>query len=295
MQKNLKKIVLEKKLRKIIILAIIVILLTMVSCFVIAAFTQYTGGFTVNLHFRYGDRMLSLYDNSMLENPRGDIEAQPLERDMYNITHDWFGHPDHPNIPRMTACPRRLEFSRFCGSYCPYCFGNNHPSIDERGGGSHHGNRNANQSNFFAFTFYLRNHGIRAQRYEASINIIDVGSRMDEIIRIVLIRDSTAYGRSDNVRTPVVYAREAAAYRPVCEAGWGGYCPETGFWLDAYADRAFLRHEGSRGTIIGFDSVLAPQEIHRFTIIMYIEGWDPETNNDRLGGFIRLAMEFYAF
>lgn len=210
-------------------------------------------GFTVSLRFRYGEMALSLYDNSLLENPNSTIAAEPLERDLYRVTRYWFGHPEHPDIPSFQH-------------------------IDSLGGGSNHGIRNSVQSHFFAFTFYLKNHSNRSHNYEARINLIDADKNFDDSLRIVLIRDSIAYGREGNQRVPIVYAKEAAT---------GG--------LDVYSDRVFLQPDGNRGTIIFFNNIIAPQDLHRFTIIMYIEGWDPETTDYMLGGMIRLAMDFYAF
>ena len=250
-QKTLKKIVLEKKLRKIILLAIIVIIAMMVSCFGIAAFRQFTGGFTVNLHFRYGYRHLSIYDNSLLINPRTDIVAEPLENDMAPVTRSWFGHPDHPLIPSF-------EY------------------IDSLGGGSHHGVRNQ-RSTYFAFTFYMRNHGIRPETYQTRIQLLDVAKNVDAGIRIVLIRDSHYYGHVNNVRMPVIYAKEALTGGP-----------------DVYSDRIFLQPDGNRGTIIFFENQIGPQEVHRFTVIMYLEGEDPEVCDEMIGGMIRLSMDFYA-
>ena len=124
--------------------------------------------------------------------------------------------------------------------------------------GSHNGD------NYIAYTFYLENQGNEKTTYWYTMFIDDVIKDVDEAVRIIVYKD--------NERT--VYAKvnpETKEAEPNTKA----------FYSE---DIAILEKVEN----------FQPGETHKFTIVVFIEGDDPECLNQIIGGEIRLHMEITA-
>lgn len=122
-------------------------------------------------------------------------------------------------------------------------------------GGSHNGD------NYIAYTFYIENEGQVSVNYWYSIIIDDVIKRVDEAVRVIVFLndEETIYAKINN---------------------------ETG---EAEKDtEAFYKDD-----VV----VLKPRndfkvgDIDKFTIVIYLEGEDPDCLNDIIGGEIKMHME----
>lgn len=122
-------------------------------------------------------------------------------------------------------------------------------------GGSHNGD------NYIAYTFYIENEGQVSVNYWYSIIIDDVIKRVDEAVRVIVFLndEETVYAKINN---------------------------ETG---EAEKDtEAFYKDD-----VV----VLKPRndfkvgDIDKFTIVIYLEGEDPDCLNDIIGGEIKMHME----
>lgn len=127
-------------------------------------------------------------------------------------------------------------------------------NLDE-GDGSHNG------QNYVAYSFYIENTGKDAVDYWTEFIIDDAIKNVDEAIRIRIYFD--------------------------------------GKYVD-YA-KASITGEAEKGTVkflsddvVFRDSIknFKPDEIHRYTIVIWLEGSDLECTNDILGGEIRAHMNF---
>lgn len=122
-------------------------------------------------------------------------------------------------------------------------------------GGSHNGD------NYIAYTFYIENQGTETINYWYNISIDDVIKDVDEAIRVKL------YLNDNN-------------------------------WL--YAKKNSETMEAEEGTIPFYkDDVVVLQsrddfkvgEIDKFTVVIFIEGNDPDCVNNIIGGEIKMHME----
>lgn len=120
--------------------------------------------------------------------------------------------------------------------------------------GSHNG------QNYIAYTFYVRNNGTTDFNYRYSIDIQEVTRQLDTAVRLALF-----YNGGDRE----IYAKRAANGQPE---------PDTvPFATDTVVDS---------GTIM--DMKIGSTD--KYTIVIWIEGDDPECIDDRLGGVIKMAM-----
>ena len=130
-------------------------------------------------------------------------------------------------------------------------------NINNETDGSHNGD------NYIAYTFYVENQGTEATNYWYRMVMDDVIKDADEAIRVMIYRNDEK----------VVYAKESTTD--------GQPEKET---------TAFLKDED--GTIIlQKRENIEPYELDKFTIVIWIEGDDPECTNSLLGGEVKMHMD----
>lgn len=128
-------------------------------------------------------------------------------------------------------------------------------NIDELGAGSHNGD------NYLAYTFYVENMGEEISDYWSEIVIDDVVKNVDDAVRIKL------YTNGEDV----TYAKLGSNGRPEKNT--------VPFESD---DLVVSNH------VVNFK----PGDIDRYTIVLWIEGSDPECTDNILGGEFKVHMNF---
>jgi len=126
--------------------------------------------------------------------------------------------------------------------------------IDNEGEGSHNGR------NYIAYTFYAENMGQDTINYWASIEIDDVIKDVDEAIRVMVIKNGER----------VVYAKN----------NWTTGNPEPN--TVPFHDEDTVMLEVTENFKVG--------DIDKYTIVIWVEGDDPECKNDLIGGEIKMHM-----
>lgn len=121
--------------------------------------------------------------------------------------------------------------------------------------GSHNGN------NYLAYTFYVENIGESITEYWSEIIIDDVIKNVDDAVRVRVYRN-------DNY---ITYAKAAHDGNPE---------PET----TTFESDKVIRTE----QITNFK----PGDINKYTIVIWVEGSDPECTDNILGGEFKVHMNF---
>ncbi len=130
-------------------------------------------------------------------------------------------------------------------------------NIDE-GEGCHNG------ENYIAYTFYIKNTGENEINYTSQIDIHAVTKEADNAVRVMLIKNGEE----------TVYAK----------AKKGSTEPEpdtTAFLSDTHV---------LSNTIEGFK----PGDVDKYTVVIWLEGNDPECVDDIRGGVVKMSMNFKA-
>lgn len=127
--------------------------------------------------------------------------------------------------------------------------------IDNFEGGSHNGD------NYVAYTFYIENLGDTPSDYWSEIIIDDVIKNLDEAVRIRVYKNGNyiTYAKMSNNGTP---EKETVAF-------------ETD---------TLVTHEH----VVDFK----PGDKNKYTIVLWLEGTDPECTDNILGGEIKIHMDF---
>lgn len=129
-------------------------------------------------------------------------------------------------------------------------------NIDKEGTGAHNGD------NYIAYTFYVVNAGEEAVHYWYEIDIDDTILNVDEAVRIMIIQNGKK----------VVYAKKSKATKQ----------PEEG--TKPFKSKSIAVLEQRKN--------FTPGKKDRYTVVVWIEGDDPECNNALLGGEIKMHMDF---
>lgn len=217
---NIKQFLLEKRIRKILFIIIVVVFLLLMGLYYIIGIIYNSGNFSVTLDRNlYFDGGIIIYDNPDYKVYRSELLA-PSPETFDNISHKW--------LPQ---------------------------EIDQHTGGSHNG------KNYLAYTFYIENTGVDVSDYWNEVEIVDVIKNVDNAVRIRIYKDGEY----------VTYAKNGPNGQPE---------PNTLPFLDD--DTVALQH------IENFK----PGDIHKYTLVLWIEGSDPDCTDNILGGEFKVVMNF---
>ncbi len=125
--------------------------------------------------------------------------------------------------------------------------------------GSHNGEY------YFAHTFYVRNTCNKAIDLLAVINIVSAHKGADEAMYVRVYEDDSP---------PVTYAK-------IAKDGMKEFGTDEPFF-----DKTKVMSKT-------FGNV-APNETKKFTVVIWLEGSDPDCTDDIMGGFVRFSMDFFA-
>lgn len=128
-------------------------------------------------------------------------------------------------------------------------------NIDTESDGPHNG------ENYIAYTFYLENQGSEIINYWYQVNILDVIKNVDEAIRIMIYQNGNR----------IIYAKKN-----------GLTLKEEDGTKAFYSDEIPVLEERSN---------FAPGAIDKYTIVIYLEGDDPDCVDAIIGGEIKMNME----
>lgn len=132
-------------------------------------------------------------------------------------------------------------------------------NINNEAEGAHNG------ENYIAYTFYLENQGEEVINYWYSIQIDDIIKNVDDAVRIMIfINDDKA-----------VYAKKS---------------PITG---EAEPDTIPFREDEDKTIILEKRADMVPEQRDKITIVIWLEGDDPECVNAILGGELKMHMDIY--
>lgn len=121
--------------------------------------------------------------------------------------------------------------------------------------GEHNGN------NYIAYTFFVKNNGDTKTNYIMSLDITSVIKNVDEAIRILLYQ---------NIENKEIYAKKNLKTGEAEEGTIPFYS----------GDMVFLKRIND----------IAPNQVDRYTVVIFLEGNDPECVDSILGGEMKMIL-----
>ena len=128
-------------------------------------------------------------------------------------------------------------------------------NLDKLGEGSHNGD------NYLAYTFYVENKGSDTINYWYQILVDDVVKNVDKAIRVMVYRNGERK----------IYAKP------------NGATGEAEFETTKFYSNREIMVEGRKD--------FKPGDIDKFTIVIYLEGDDPDCIDELIGGEMKMHME----
>ena len=125
--------------------------------------------------------------------------------------------------------------------------------------GSHNG------ENYLAYTFYLENQGVDPINYWYKVVSDDVIKNVDKAIRIMIIRNDEK----------IIYAKANVT---------------TGE-AEIVGDEITTKFYNDKELILKQRENMQPGEIDKFTIVIFLEGDDPDCTDELIGGEMKMHME----
>ena len=120
-----------------------------------------------------------------------------------------------------------------------------------------------NGDNYVAYTFYVRNEGVEELKYNATLDITGVAKSADEACRVMVYKNGKQ----------AIYAKGQYKNREQAETD------ATKFKSDTVVMKTSTKD-------------FKPQDVDKYTIVIWIEGNDPECIDDIRDGFVRMRMLF---
>ena len=159
----------------------------------------------------------------------------------------------------------------------------------------------AHHDTYFAYTFYVRNEGENPQNMSWRLRINSESKALSKATWVMLFADGemTIYAKSDEDGTPQTL--------PALDDNTRGYTTPPMYEFNADPDSQYeiIRKQGQlnfwrvkpkdfisdllveNGLITNFK----PFEVHKFTVVLWLEGDDPQWTDELIGG--HLGMDFF--
>jgi len=129
-----------------------------------------------------------------------------------------------------------------------------------------------NGDNYLCYTFYLKNSGKKSVIFEYSVVIVNMTLDIEKAVRLRLM---TSYngGKTEQID----YARMSSAKN------------ENGEYLPEPDTTPFL----SKSTVMSLQiNDFQPDDVMKYTVVLWLEGNDPECTDDIIGGQFKIDMKF---
>ncbi len=157
------------------------------------------------------------------------------------------------------------------------------------------GFKNDQKRKYMAFSFYLLNLTDRAISYDMSIEIVDelAGTKdrnykPSDALRILILEeqgmDENLEGHGILKSDGTVYAREEDSQAGLDELEKADYPPDI---VTYFADGSMIVHEK--------EVPFALDEIKKYTVVLWLEGFDISCKQELVGGRLKMRMTFEAY
>ena len=157
-------------------------------------------------------------------------------------------------------------------------------------------------SDYFAYTFYCRNEGESTVDYTWALELTEESKNLSDAAWVMIFEDgemrfyAKANGRSGAAEALPAFGDDSRGY--VDPPLMGQAAEKTQYQLIrekngvAYYRLVPKPFAGEDLVTEGSQQTVAPGEVHKYTVVIWLEGDDPDATNERIGGHLGLAMQF---
>lgn len=151
------------------------------------------------------------------------------------------------------------------------------------------GSKNDSNGRFLAFTFHLMNAGKLTTSYSVQFIMDTATRRIDSVLRIMIITEFPG----DEPREEVyAKAQEGGAHDGEPELIYGPLGPDNNDILGTTVPFPGTDDKGVYYAVNYLVRDLPAKEVVRYTVVMWMDGWDAQSNVALMGAAVRMSMEF---
>ena len=239
-----------------LLIALLVLLIIILLIF--SAVTKLRGHFTINLSDGLFKEGFVLSETVGFENPTTELFASPAE-----------------NVPCISikTIPKNVD------------------EID----GEHNGE-------YFAYTYYIRNDGENTVGYEWSLVLNSEGRDLSSATWLMLFEDGVMRFYAE--RNKETGQSEVLPPRSMTDKGYlnipvFSLAPESDQFelIKVSGGASYYRivpylFESDDVIARGMQSEIDPGDVHKYTVVLWLEGDDPDTDDTKIGGHLGVEMDF---
>ncbi len=160
----------------------------------------------------------------------------------------------------------------------------------------------SHNAQYFAYTFFIRNEGESSQDYAWYLSLNSESKDVSSAVWAMVFEDGQMrfYAKADedgNLQALPALDDNERGY-PDMHLGQFAAEPESQYEeIYKYGDRAFYRilpFPFINDTLIaqGQQSSVAPGDVHKYTVVLWLEGDDPDCTDELIGGHIGVQFDF---
>ena len=156
--------------------------------------------------------------------------------------------------------------------------------------------------NYFAYTFYIRNDGASTVDYDWRVLINSESQNLSKATWVMVFEDEEmmfyAEAKEDgSIEALPAFTDNTRGYLRMPLAEFARYPDEQYERIDANTTIPYYRvipisFEDDTTVASGRKTAVKPTEVHKYTIVIWLEGDDPDCTNDLIGGHLGLEMNF---
>ncbi|MBE7001745.1 MAG: hypothetical protein E7421_03470 [Ruminococcaceae bacterium] len=154
----------------------------------------------------------------------------------------------------------------------------------------------------FYYTFYIRNEGESETGYVWDLNIDSEDKKLADALWVMVFEDEemTFYAKADEQGAPQALPAEGNNTVGYRKAPFIDMAKNPEQQYSVIAEREDFTYYRLRPvpflseTLVasGQQETVAPQEIHKYTVVLWVEGDDPHCTDELIGGHVGLSMQF---
>lgn len=232
-------------------------ILSMLVLYGFSAITDLRGHFTISMSNKLFRQGFSISETPDFENPTSHLFATPAEE-----------------VPCISIT--------------------NIPETVDRIDGAHH-------DTYFAYTFYVKNEGDDIQNMSWQLRINSENKQVSDAAWVMLFVDGnmTIYAKADESGTPQMLPAQGDNTRGYINLPFYDAAADPENQFEVIKQTGAVTYWRIKPKPFSSDSLVNnglvqefhPEEMHKFTIVIWLEGDDPDCTDELIGGHI--GMDFY--
>ena len=159
-----------------------------------------------------------------------------------------------------------------------------------------------NEAEYFAYTYYIRNEGESTVNYTWQMNLSAESKNLTDAVWVIIFEDDVmkfyAKAREDGTQEAIPYFDDDSRGYPVRPFYESAAAPQEQYELiktnGEYEFYRLIPYAFEADTVVASGAVteVEPQEVHKYTVVIWLEGDDPDCTNDLIGGHAGMEMNF---